>query len=104
MTNWKVKTTQEFEGELLEILLYIQDTLFMPETTLKQFLRIEEAVLGLAVMPERNPLHKAEPWRSQGIRNAVVDNYVILYQVIAERGEVVALHVFYGGRDIDELL
>ncbi len=104
MNKWKVKTTLAFDNELLDILEYIQNELEMPETALKQFLRIEEVVLGLELMPERNPLYKGAFWKGRNLRKAIVDNYVVFYEVKEEKQEVFVLHVFYGGRNIDELL
>ncbi len=104
MNNWKLTITAQCIDELKGIRNYIQNELLMPETAQKQYGRIKQALLDLVVMPERNPLLKNEPWRSKGIRRAIIDNYAIYYMVITEKQEVKALHVFYGGRDFEKML
>ncbi len=104
MSQWKVIVTPEFQDEVWEIHSYIQNTLLVPETAQKQVQRIIESVKSLDSMPERNPLYDREPWHSRGLRKLIVDNFVVFYLTNATTEEVVVLHVFYGGRNIEDLL
>lgn len=61
-------------------------------------------VKSLDEMPERNPLYEKEPWRTRGLRKVVVDNFVVFYYVNKNVNEVAVFHVFYGGRNIEEIM
>ncbi len=104
MKEWKLISTKVFNEELENIKAYIEDILLSPETAFKQYNRIKKTMLDLKIMPERNPLFKDEPWRSRGLRMAIVDNYEIYYIAEKEKKEVVFLHVIYGGRDTEKYL
>ena len=104
MSQWKVKLSPEFKQEIRDIHSYIANTLLVPETALKQVDRILSAVESLNEMPHRNPLYEREPWKSRGLRKLIVDNFVVFYLTNDNQKDVVIFHVFYGGRNITELL
>ena len=104
MSEWNVKLSPEFKQEVRDIYSYIANTLLVPETALKQIDRILKAVESLDEMPQRNPLYEREPWKTRGLRKLVVDNFVVFYLINEKQKDVVILHVFYGGRNITELL
>ena len=104
MSEWKVVMTPEFRKELWEIHNYIAKTLLAPETAGKQTKRIWAMVKRLDFMPLRHSLYNREPWRSRKIRTLPIDNYIVLYLPNEETKDVFILHVFYGGRDIDDVL
>lgn len=104
MSEWNVKLSPEFKQEVRDIYSYIANTLLVPETALKQIDRILKAVESLDEMPQRNPLYEREPWKTRGLRKLVVDNFVVFYLINEKQKDVVIFHVFYGGRNITELL
>lgn len=104
MNKWRVVLTPEFKQEFRNIYAYIAEVLLVPDTAKKQALRILEQVEGLNEMPDRFALVEKEPWHSCGLRKLIVDNYIIFYYPNEQTKEVVVFHVFYGGRNIDELL
>lgn len=104
MSEWQVILSPECKSEIRGIYDYIANTLLVPETAVKQIRRILTAVKNLAVMPLKNPLYEKEPWRKRGLRKQLVDNFSIFYWPNEKTGEIVVLHVFYGGRNIEELL
>lgn len=104
MSQWKVIVTPEFQDEVREIHSYIQNTLLVPETAQKQIHRIIDSVKTLNTMPERNPLCEREPWQGRGLRKLIVDKFIVFYLPNPISEEVVVLHVFYGGRNIEDLL
>lgn len=104
MNKWRVVLTPEFKQEFRNIYAYIAEVLLVPDTAKKQALRILEQVEGLNEMPDRFALVEKEPWHSRGLRKLIVDNYIVFYYPNEQTKEVVVFHVFYGGRNIDELL
>lgn len=104
MSEWKVVLTPEFKQEFKDIYAYIAEELLAPETAKRQVKRILDQIENLNEMPGRFSLVENEPWRSRGLRKMIVDNYVVFYYLNVKNKEVVIFHVFYGGRNIDELL
>ena len=104
MSEWKVLLTPEFQQEIWDIYSYIAYTLLVPDTAVKQIERIMYAVESLKNMPLRYSLYEKEPWRSRGLRKLTVDNFIVFYLPNQSAQAVVIFHVFYGGRNIDDLL
>jgi len=104
MNEWKVLLTPEFKQEIRDIHDYIANTLLVPETAVKQVGRIIDVVESLNSMPLRYSLYEKEPWRSRGLRKAPVDNFIVFYLPNQSTREVVIFHVFYGRRNIEDLL
>ena len=104
MSEWKVILSSDFQNEIRGIYNYIANTLSAPESALGQIRRILDATKSLDEMPNRCALYEKEPWRGRGLRKLLVDNYIVFYLTNEKTKEVVVFHVFYGGRDIDELI
>ena len=104
MKEYQVLLTPESTQEIRDIHSYIANTLLVPETAKKQISRIMETVKSLKQMPERYALYEKEPWKSRGLHKVSVDNYIIFYYVNNNSDEVVIFHVFYGGRNISEII
>lgn len=104
MHEWKVVLTPEFKQEFRNIYAYIAEVLLVPETAKKQVGRILDEVEKLNVMPQKFALVEKEPWHSRGLRKLIVDNYIVFYMPNEKTSEVIVFHVFYGGRNIDDLL
>ncbi len=104
MSKWKVILTPEFKQEIRDIHSYIANTLLVPNTALKQVERILDEAESLDHMPMRYPLYDKEPWHSRGLRKLVVDNFIVFYLPNEKTNEVPIFHVFYAGRDVDNLL
>lgn len=104
MNKWKIVITPEFEQDFINIFTYISEVLLVPETAQKQINRILDQIGKLNEMPHRFPLIEKEPWHNRGLRKLIVDIYIVFYLINAKTNEVVILHVFYSGRNINELL
>lgn len=104
MSKWTVKYTKSAYSELNAIYVYIAEQLLEPEISTNQVKRILSAIGDLDVMPHRNPLYPKEPWKSLGLRKLPVDNYMVFYATNEEKEEVIVMHIFYGGRDIANIL
>jgi plasmid stabilization system protein ParE len=104
MKQWRVLVTPTVKRELTDIYHYISNVLLVPKTAKELLERIESAIFSLADMPMRNPLVKKEVWARRGMRCENVDNFAVFYIPNESTGEVIVLHVFYNGRNIDQLL
>lgn len=102
--QWDVILSPESKQEMRDIKSYIANVLLVPETAEKQVDRILDVILNLDELPMRFPHYPKEPWQSRGLRYFTVDNYNVYYLINESTKEVVILHVFYGGRNIDECL
>lgn len=90
--------------DLRNIYAYIAHMLMEPTTALKQTDRIREGIRALSVMPSRHALVDWEPWRSLQIRKLPIDNYLAFYSVNSEERSVTVYRIFYGGRNIQEII
>ncbi len=104
MSKCKILLTKDFKLDFINIYTYIADVLLVPEIAKKLANRILEQIEMLDEMPNRFPLVEKEPWHSRGLRKLVIENYVIFYYPNAQTSEVIVFHIFYSGRDIDNLL
>ncbi len=83
---------------------YIGVNLKSVDTAYKQVKRIRDRVDSLEFMPKRHKLVEWEPWNSLDIHQVVVDNYVIFYKVDNKNKTVSIVRIFYGGRNIEEII
>ena len=102
--TYEAKFTNEAQTDLRSIFEYIAFQLQEPENAKRQFLRIEEMILSLDNMPERNRLYEIEPLKSRGLRVLPIDNYVIFYIPDAVTMIVTIIRIMYAGRDIENQL
>lgn len=77
MKQYQVKISRVALADMEQIYTYIAQRLLEPETAMRQYNRIAEAIESLAALPERCPLVDCEPERSQGLRHLLVDHYSV---------------------------
>lgn len=99
---YKIFYTEEAERDLEGIFLYIATNLLAPETAKVQTRRIMATVESLNEMPHRHQVYKDEPWSSKGLRVLNVDNYLVFYLILEDRGSVIIVRIVYAGRSIDQ--
>ena len=75
-----------------------------PENVSGQLDRLEACIMDLDHMPKRYRQYELEPWKSRGLRVALVDNYLVLYIPDDDTQVVTIIRVMYGGRDVDTQL
>ena len=102
--NYKVGYSVDAVNDLREIYAYIADELLVPDTAVHQINRIRMAVRSLNSMSARCALVEWEPWHSMKMHQLPVDNFIVYYQVDDEKLAVTVVRVFYGGRDIEEII
>ena len=82
MSNvYSVIYSQKAMDDLREIYLYIAFTLKVPNTAETQVNRIRKEIRSLGFMPSRYSLVDWEPWKSMGMHQVPVDNFVVCYTV-----------------------
>ena len=101
---YSVRYSPAAREDLKDIYSYIAYSLKEGNTAAKQTNRIRKGIRSLDAMPERHRAVEWEPWASLGMRMMPVDNYVIYYLVDKERHTVTVVRVFYGGRNVEEII
>ena len=96
---YSVEISGQAEKDLKGIYEYISFVLFSPVNAAKQLQQIITAISKLDYMPERYRKYEKEPWRSRGLRQMPVNNYIIFYTVNDETHIVTVTAVMYKKRD-----
>ena len=91
-------------GDVREIYSYIANKLLVPKTAKAQLRRIRKEVRSLDFMPARYTLVEWEPWHSMKMHQFLVDNFIVYYLVDDKVRTVTVARIFYGGRDIEEII
>lgn len=105
MTNkYSVIYSPAARDDLFAIRRYIADKLKAPTTATKLAKRIRDSIKELDTSPERYVRVEWEPWQSMNMRHYPVGNYEIFYVVDNENAVVTIVRIFYGGRDIENII
>ena len=102
MKKYKVKITDEALVDMEHLYNHIQYILLAPESAKRQYDRIADAILELAVFPERFQKIGAKPWHSMGLRRMPVDRYSVFY--VIDGDSVIVTDVLYSASDIESRL
>ena len=87
---------KDIDGIFKYIVFFIQ----APETATVQIERIENAIMNLSDLPERNRLVPDEPWNRLGMRRLVIDNYLVFYYLEEVSHSIYITRVLYSGSDV----
>ncbi len=79
--RYKIRLTDNAIRQMRDTVAYISRELYAPKTAAKWLDKIEKEVASLDYMPKSVPLIDEEPWRSNGIRKATVDNFLIYFWI-----------------------
>ena len=101
---YSVRYAPAAKEDLKSIYGYIAYTLQERSTAARKAGCICKAIRSLDAMPERHRAVEWEPWASLGMRMMPVDNYVIYYLVDKEKRTVTVVRIFYGGRNVEEII
>lgn len=101
---YSVQISAQAEQDLRSIFEYIAYELQSVSNASQQLKRLEDSILSLDQMPNRNPAYRKEPWYSRGLRVMSVDNYLVFYIPDTATQTVTVIRVMYGGRDIGSQL
>ncbi|MFZ3131548.1 MAG: type II toxin-antitoxin system RelE/ParE family toxin [Desulfosporosinus sp.] len=104
MANYRVDVSEPAENDLRDIVRYISAQLSAPMNALKMMDTVEEAIMGLAVMPQKCPSVTDERLAMMGYRKLLVKNYVVFF-TIDEKSKVVDVErILYARRDWRHIL
>ena len=90
--------------DLRDIYEYIRYTLIAPIAAEHQILRIRKVIASLNIFPMRHMIVDEEPWKSKMMYKVPLDKYVVFYCVDDIMHVVSIARIFYGGRDIENLM
>ena len=104
MEKYNVIYSPEAASDLRSIYSYIAFTLKEADIAENLVNEIRAEIRKLDHQPERYAHVDLEPWQSMGMRKLPVKNYVGFYLVDNDSSEVNAARIFYGGRDIENII
>lgn len=102
--SYSVIYSQQAKDDLIEIYTYIAFDLQVPDIAEGQVNRIRKAIRLLNFMPSRHVNVEWEPWKSMGMHQVPVDNYVVYYLVNDGEHIVSIIRIFYRGRDVEGII
>lgn len=104
MKNYNILMTKNATNDLIEITKYISNEILAPYTAKKLLKNIRVTVTNLAQMPTRHALVNDKKLALQGIRQLLVDNYIVFYIVSEKSNTVTVIRILYSRRDWADLL
>ncbi len=102
MKQYEVQITDSALFDMEEIYNYIAHQLQAAETAMNQYNRIADAIETLDKFPERVKLMETEVDRALGLRQLLIDNYSVFFNIREER--VIVTNVLYSASDITKRL
>ena len=102
--SYSVIYSQPAKDDLMEIYTYIAFNLQMPDIADGHVNWIRQAVRSLNFMPSRYVNVEWEPWKSMGMHQVPVDNFVVYYLVNDEEHTVSIIRIFYSGQDVEGII
>ncbi|MDO4549467.1 MAG: type II toxin-antitoxin system RelE/ParE family toxin [Clostridia bacterium] len=97
--TYEVRLTRQAIEQLGEIRRYITDELFAPEAANRLMDTMQIEIGKLRTMPDRVPLTEEEPWRTEGIRRKIVENFIVYFWIDERAEKVHVTAVVYARRD-----
>ena len=82
-----------------KIVHYISNDLMAPDATDNLLDKMKAEITKLSSFPKKHALIDEEPWRTEGVRKIVVNNFLIYYWVDDENNRVQVTAVIYSRRD-----
>lgn len=99
MNEYEVKITGQALEQMKEIVRYISNVLMAPDAADNLLDMMKAEIIKLSSFPKKHALIDEEPWKSEGIRKIVVNNFLIYFWVDDENKRVQVTAVIYSRRD-----
>lgn len=99
MKEYETRITKIAYGHMQEIVRYISNELFSPKAAESLLGKFHKTINGLSTMPERHSLVEEEPWRSEGIRKIIVENFILYFWIDEKNSKIQVLGIIYGRRN-----
>ncbi|HAU32024.1 MAG: Plasmid stabilization system protein [Desulfotomaculum sp. 46_296] len=104
MAKYRIDVSEPAENDLRDIVRYISAQLSASMTALQMMDTVEEAIMGLAIMPQKCPPVTDERLAMRGYRKLFVKNYIVFF-TIDEKSKVVDVErILYARRDWRHIL
>ena len=104
VSTYKIIYSPEAYEDLKDIYRYISVDLGEKGTAKIQTERIRKIIHSLTTFPEKFKAVNWKPWSEINMRQVAVNNYVVFYLVDKSALTVTVVRIFYGGRDIQNLI
>lgn len=104
MSSYRILLTPRANNDIVEIGVYISDTLLEPDISKKFIKALRNSISQLKYIPNRFPIVQDEHLCKQGIRCMPFKNYYVFYQVIENKQVVHILRVGYNRRNWKDIL
>lgn len=102
--NYNVIYSPDAKEDLKSLYRYIAFNLVEPAIAEKQVNRIRKSIKKLNRFPQKHQEVSWEPWSSMGMKYVPVDNYVVYYLVNDDSRLVTIVRIFYGGRNVEDII
>ena len=99
MNEYEVRVTRQALEQMKEIVHYILNDLMAPDAAGNLLDKMKAEITKLSSFPKKQALIDEEPWRTDGVRKLVVNNFLIYYWVDDENNRVQVTAVIYSRRD-----
>ena len=99
MSEYEVRVTRQALEQMKEIVHYISNDLIAPDAAGNLLDKMKAEITKLSSFPKKQALIDEEPWRTDGVRKLVVNNFLIYYWVDDENNRVQVTAVIYSRRD-----
>lgn len=97
--------TTNFKYELKKIFNYLIYFLNLPLSAEKLHRKIVTSLSTLQYFPERHSkIREIKNFKYKNIHRLIIDNYIIIYKVNSDTGQVFILHIFHSSQDYLTLL
>ena len=98
MNEYEVRVTRLALEQMKEIVHYISNDLMALDAADNLLDKMKAEITKLSSFPKKHALIDEEPWRTEGVREIVVKNFLIYYWV-DENNRVQVTAVIYSRRD-----
>lgn len=99
MARYRVDVSEPAESDIRDIIRYISAQLSAPMAATKMMDALEEAIAGLADMPQKCPPVTDERLASAGYRKLILNNYIVFFTIDEKLKVVDVERILYARRD-----
>lgn len=99
MAKYRVDISEPAEKDLRDIVRYIAAQLSAPKAALEIMSKIEAAIAGLAVMPQKCPAVTDERLAMLGYHKLLVKNYIVFFTIDDKSKVVDVERILFARRD-----
>jgi len=97
---FKVEYSERAAADLADIIAYISGEFCNPYAAERFYNSVNKKLALLREQPYMFPLHHDVKLNAEGVRFAVVGNYLMLYLIDEDNSAVSIARILYGSRDI----